>query len=110
LTDERARCESSTRIAWEGDSLPVHNIPEKIANEADAARRRELTARWIDALASCNDLRGARLNSFHDESRTLGTESYRALFADIKRVDYGQLSLPRKVSRTNAERLYCGAR
>jgi len=92
LTDERARCESSTRIAWEGDSLPVHNIPEKIANEADAARRRELTARWIDALASCNDLRAARLNSFHDESRTLGTESYRALFADIKRVDYGQLS------------------
>jgi len=92
LTDERARCESSACVAWEDESLPVHNIPEKIANEPDAARRRELTARWIDALASCNDLRAARLDSFHDESRALGTESYRTLYADIKRIDYDQLA------------------
>lgn len=93
LTDERALCESSARIAWEGESLAVYSAPKKIANEPVAARRRELTARWIDALAICDDLRAARFESFHESARQLGFDSYRALFTDITGVDYEKLSL-----------------
>ncbi len=109
LTDERARCESLARVAWEDASIPVHNVPKKIANESDAARRRELTSRWIDALGTCNDLRAARFDSFHEESRSLGVESYRALCADIKLIDYDQLASAAQKFLERTERAYADA-
>ena len=92
LTDETARCEASARIRWEGESIPVYNVPRRIANEAISSRRRELTARWSDALSSCDDLRAARFESFHDSARALGFDSYRALYTDIMGTDYERLA------------------
>lgn len=92
LMDERARCESAARIEWKGESVPANSVPQKIANERNAARRRELTARMIDALSVCDDLRAARLESFHESARTLGFDSYRALFTDVSGTDYERLA------------------
>jgi hypothetical protein len=97
LTDEVARCESSARVEWEGESLPINNIPKIISNEPIASRRRELAARWADAHHPCNDLRAARLESFHESARILGFDSYRALFSDITRINLERLA-------TSAER------
>jgi hypothetical protein len=91
LTDEAARCESAARVRWDGESLPAYNVPQRIANEPQTARRRELTARWLDALSACDPLRAAHFESCHDTARALGFDSYRALFTDITGTDYGQL-------------------
>ncbi|HEX8649574.1 MAG TPA: hypothetical protein VF708_01945 [Pyrinomonadaceae bacterium] len=88
LTDECARCESSARVEWQGESLPAYNVPQRIANEPNPARRHELTARWLDAISACDDLRAAHFESFHDTARSLGFDSYRALFTDIMGTDY----------------------
>jgi hypothetical protein len=93
LTSERARCESSARIDWKGESLTVYNAPVRIANEPVPAERRELAARWLDALNSCNDLRAARIESFHESSRALGFDSYRQLCTETTDTDYEQLAV-----------------
>jgi len=92
LTFERALCEASARIEWQGESLPAYNAPAKIANEPSAAARRELTARWSDSLAVCDDLRAARIESFHASARELGFASYRQLCAESTGTDYEQLA------------------
>jgi hypothetical protein len=92
LTDECASCEASARVRWDNESVPAYNVPQKIANEPDVARRRELTARWLDALSACDDLRAARFETFHDTARSLGFDSYRALFTDITGTDYERLA------------------
>ena len=91
LTDEVARCESAARVEWDKERVPVNNVPRIISNEPVASRRHELAARWVDAQNSCNDLRAARLESFHESARTLGFESYRALFTDIMGTDFERL-------------------
>lgn len=92
LTFERALCEASARIDWQGESLPAYNAPAKISNEPSAHARRELTARWQDALTACDDLRAARIESFHASARELGFDSYRQLCAETTHTDYEQLS------------------
>ncbi|MGA9994487.1 MAG: hypothetical protein WBP93_03680 [Pyrinomonadaceae bacterium] len=109
LTNERARCEASLRIEWEGESVPVHAAPKMIANEADAARRRELTARWTDALTVCDDLRAARLESFHESARSLGFDSYRALYNRITGIDYERLKASTDAFLSRTEAAYTSA-
>jgi hypothetical protein len=92
LTDEIARCTSAAHVEWSGERVPVNNVPKLISNEPTPSRRRELAARWIDALSACNDLRAARLESFHESARTVGFDSYRALFTSITGVDYKRLA------------------
>lgn len=104
LTDEVARCETSARVEWDNERVPVNNIPRIISNERTASRRRELAARWVDAQSACNDLRAARLESFHESARTLGFDSYRALFTDIMDTDFERLaaSVGRFLERTES--------
>ncbi|HYY56065.1 MAG TPA: hypothetical protein VE842_01980 [Pyrinomonadaceae bacterium] len=91
-TDERAVCESKARVEWDGASIPAHSVLKKIGNEPTAARRHELMARWLDATEGCNDLRAARFESFQSSARSLGFDSYRALFTEITGTDYQQLA------------------
>jgi hypothetical protein len=92
LTDEVARCEVAARVEWDGERIPVNNVPKIMANEPTATRRRELAARWVDAQLVCNDLRAARLESFHESARSLGLDSYRALYTEIMRTDFERLA------------------
>jgi hypothetical protein len=63
ITDELRRCETAARIEWLGTRRPATDAPELIAREPDATNRRELAARWLDAVAVCDDLRAARLEA-----------------------------------------------
>lgn len=92
LTDEISRCEAGAGVEWAGERVPLNNVPKIIANEPLPARRRELAARWIDAHRSCNDLRAALIESFHESALALGFDSYRALFSDIMATDFERLA------------------
>jgi hypothetical protein len=109
LTDELARCTSSTFVEWNDESVPLNSVPKIISNEVVASRRRELAARWTGALRTCDDLRGARLESFHDSARTLGFDSYRALFSDIMGVDYQHLAASTQEFLAGTESAYTSA-
>jgi oligoendopeptidase F len=109
LTDERARCEAATRVDWNGESIPVNSVQKILTNEPDAARRRELAARWSGALASCDDLRAARFESFHDAVRSLGFDSYRALLSEVTGTDLKKLVQQTDAFLDQTERAYTGA-
>jgi hypothetical protein len=109
LTDERALCESSVRVEWDGESLSLYAIPKALAHESSHERRRELSARWAEALDSCRDLRGARFESFHDSARTLGFDSYRALYSHATGTDYLRLSAEAEKFLERTEAAYTSA-
>src|SRR5947209_6122852 len=109
LTDELSSCMARERVEWDGESIPVNNVPKIISNELDALRRRELTARSIDALSTCSDLRAARLESFHESARVLGFDSYRALFTEITGVDYERLAASSRKFLERTEAAYASA-
>lgn len=81
VTGELARCEASARVEWQGVRLALAEAPLAIAAETDHARRRELAARWFDALRNCADLRAARLDALREAAHALGLRSYFALLS-----------------------------
>jgi hypothetical protein len=109
LMEEYALCQSSAEVEWEGNRLTFHSVPKMIANEASGGRRRELMARWVDALAGCNDLRAARIESLHESARALGFDSYRALYTEITGIDYEALALQTDAFLTRTESAYRSA-
>jgi hypothetical protein len=109
LTFERALCESSTSVEWQGESLPVYNVTAKISNEPSPRVRRELTARWLDGLSACDDLRAARIESFHESARALGFDSYRQLCTETTQTDYEKLAADTDRFLERTEQAYMSA-
>jgi hypothetical protein len=92
VSDELSRCETAARVEWGGARIAAGEVPALLAAERDAARRRELAARWLDSLASCDDLRAARLDVLRDAARELGFDDFGALRFDATRADSERLS------------------
>lgn len=92
VTAELARCEDSARVEWEGARFTAADVPERIAHETDGARRRELVARWQDALRACDDLRAVRFESLKESARALGFGGCAALYEEIAGVDVEKLA------------------
>ncbi|MDQ3816764.1 MAG: hypothetical protein M3362_03605 [Acidobacteriota bacterium] len=109
LTDELSQCGARLRVEWDGESIHANSIPKIISNEPDATRRRELMARYADSLRTCDDLRAARLESFHESARALGFPSYRALFTEITGVDYERLASSAQKFLEGTEASYASA-
>lgn len=76
VTRELSLCEVSTHFDWDGAKLATNDVPDTLAVESDAARRRELSARWFDALQACHDLRAARFEALGEAARALDFNSY----------------------------------
>jgi len=79
VTNELAHCESSSTVAWRGETFDSNHIWSQLARISDAASRDELTARWLDSISSCDDLRLARCNSLEEAASSLGFDSYAAM-------------------------------
>jgi hypothetical protein len=91
VTEELSRCEAASSVEWGGDRLRVEEAPARIAAETDAARRRELAARWLDSVRACDDLRAAHLGALQEAARELGFETYAALHAQATNTDPAKL-------------------
>src|SRR5256714_5882432 len=92
VADELAGCESAARITWNGARVVAPDVPDLIANETDAARRRELGARYSDALSACDDLRAARLDALASAAAALDFNSYFALLDEATQTDRQQIT------------------
>ncbi|HJR06366.1 MAG TPA: hypothetical protein VJ842_03825 [Pyrinomonadaceae bacterium] len=93
VTNELARCTASAHVEWDGMALSPDEVPDALAAEPDAPRRRELSARWFDALRECSDLRAARLDTLRETARTLGYDSYFSFLSEIEETQLESLSV-----------------
>lgn len=92
VTRECQACESSERIAWERESIPLVDVPDRLANEPEFDHRRELGRRWSRALRNCSELRSARLDQRQQAARKLEFSSYSAAWSAIKGRDLDLLT------------------
>ena len=92
VADELLRCEAAQRVEWARAHLAAADVPGLLAHEPDAQRRRELSARWLDALATCDDLRAARLAALDEAAVALGRASYLALLHEAAQADETKLT------------------
>jgi hypothetical protein len=106
VADELRRCETSAVIDWMGTRTAAAVVPELLAREPDAARRRELAARWRDALAACDDLRAALRAERDEAAAALGLSSYNALLHDAARADETQLTTTAGALLTRTDDVY----
>ena len=83
VSGELTHCTTSTRFQWNGVPLAADDAPVALAVEPDAARRRELSARWFDALHACDDLRAARLDILREAALSLGLKSYFGFLSEV---------------------------
>jgi hypothetical protein len=109
VTNEITRCESLSKIFWNGETLSVHDVAKILSNEASSSQRRELYARWTDALRSCADLRAARFEEFQSASREIGFSSSYALYKEASGVDYEKLANATNDFLTRTETPYFNA-
>lgn len=80
VTYELRRCEESARVTWDGERVNASEVPEALAAESDAGRRRELASRWLGSVSACGDLRAARLGALTEAARGLGFDNRAALY------------------------------
>ena len=106
VSDELAHCETSARIEWEGARRGADEVPALLSAEADAARRRELAARWLDSLAACDDLRAARLEALRGAARELGFDDFVVLRSAATRADGGRLAAEAELFLERTARIY----
>ncbi len=106
VTQELGRCEASGRISWGGAEVAASDAPGLVAFESDAVRRRELAARWFDAVRPCEDLRAARLEALNEAARELGFDHLRALHEDVTGVDLEALAAAAELFLERTARAY----
>lgn len=90
-TDELSRCEAASRVEWNGERLSLREARARVVTEMDAAARRELIARWLEASRACDDLRAARLAQLNSAARELDFDSCAALAASATNTDSKKL-------------------
>ncbi len=92
VEDELRRCADSARFDWQGRRLSSTEATEVIASETDAARRREMAARWFEEVRRCDDLRASRLEALDEAAHALGFEGRLALHENVAGVSLEKLS------------------
>jgi hypothetical protein len=106
VTEELRRCEESAGVEWDGARVAALEAQRLLAAERDAARRRELTRRWLDAVTVCDDLRAARLEALGVTVRSLDFDSRRALYESFTGVDLESLAAAANVFLRRTEAAY----
>src|SRR5256714_787857 len=97
VTEELRRCSESARVEGGGSGVSCDAAADLIADEADAARRRELARRQFDAARAYDDLRAARLEALNDAARALGFDRRRALYESFTGANLWRLAADAEV-------------
>jgi hypothetical protein len=106
VTGELRRCEASARVTWDGERRHASGVPDALAFERDAGRRRELARRLLDASAACDDLRAARLEALGEAARSLGFDGRAALYESFAGVSLEALASDARAFLRRTESAY----
>jgi hypothetical protein len=92
IAAEKSECEAAPSVEWMGQRLRTAAVSSLLSNENDSIRRRELFARYTDAVDGCNDLRADLLASIHSHIRDISGLSYKQFFSQVMKTDLGKLA------------------
>jgi hypothetical protein len=92
VAGELRRCDAAAGVSWDGERRHASEVPEALAAERDAGRRRELARRWLDSASACDDLRAARLEALGEAARGLGFDNRAALYESFAGVSLEALA------------------
>ncbi|MBV9923861.1 MAG: hypothetical protein JOZ96_02385 [Acidobacteria bacterium] len=109
VSEELRRCEASGGFEWNGARVSASEARWLLAAERDAARRRELNGRVLDAVRACDDLRAARLEALDGAARQLGFEGRRALYESFAGVSLEALAAGAESFLRRTESAYMSA-
>lgn len=87
VSDEIENYESNKRIDWDGRKVSLRESAALLANEPEAARRRDLFARRADVIKAAQDLRAERLKRLREGARELGFENRLAMRRELRGLD-----------------------
>jgi len=88
LTEEVNAYEAAATVEVAGRTMTFQEAVVATATERDRATRLALDGKRLAVIAAANDLRAERLARQHEAARSLGYESYTALFEQVRRLDY----------------------
>ncbi|MGH9852541.1 MAG: hypothetical protein ACREBD_22115 [Blastocatellia bacterium] len=88
ISGEIENYESNAWIDWQGRKVPFRESDTLLANEPDAARRRDLFARRAGVIEAAQDLRAERLEKLREGARELGYENLLAMRRELRGFDY----------------------
>lgn len=91
LTDKAETLQAKGTIKSDGEEVAFRLALIKLINEPDREKRRKLFHARNNFIAKINVPLLERMQKFHDVSKQLGYENYKALFEDIKSIDFQQL-------------------
>jgi hypothetical protein len=80
---ELANCEASAQATWHSEKITVKNALARLSENLSGSERRELAARFNDAVASCHDLRAELINERRGAARKLGFENFRYCYESV---------------------------
>src|ERR1041384_3189794 len=103
VATELTLCERAAQIVLNGARINAADVPDLLAHEPDATRRRELAARWHDALLTCDDLRTAYLTALNTTANALSFASYFALRNEATQTDEQTITAPGRVEHVAVE-------
>ncbi|HEX8352687.1 MAG TPA: hypothetical protein VF611_07305 [Pyrinomonadaceae bacterium] len=106
VSEELGRCAEAGAFDWGGGRVKASESTRLLAAEADAARRVELTRRWLDAVRACDDLRAARLEALGEAARSLGFDGRRALYEEFTGASLGALAASAEAFLRRTEAVY----
>ena len=92
LSQEIGDYEARANITWDGQIVGFHQSAALLANEPDAARRRDLYARRAEVTKGALDLRAERIERLHAAARELSYENYLMMYRDLREIDYESLA------------------
>jgi len=92
VSGEIENYESNARIDWQEMKVPFRESAALLANESDAARRRDLFARRVDVVEAAQDLRVERLEKLREGALDLGYKSRLEMRRELRGFDCEKLS------------------
>lgn len=84
LSEEVANAELAAKLAWDGQDVPFLEVPVRLMNEDDPARRAELARAYHAKEAQWNPLRIRRWNQLHALATGLGFDDYVSAFDELR--------------------------
>jgi hypothetical protein len=92
LTEAINDYESSAKVAFDGSSMTFHDAAVALASESNRDIRRAIHSKRESIVEGSNNLREERTAELHRAARTLGYSGYRALYENLRRLDYSSLA------------------
>jgi hypothetical protein len=109
ISDEIEIYEAGAQIDWQGQKIEFRQSAGALANEADAARRRDLFARRADVIKGANDLRAERIEKMREAAQELGYKSRLAMRRELRGVDGEKLAERARLFLSKTESAYASA-